>query len=30
MVEVRPLGLPGVFEIVPKKFDDERGFFFET
>lgn len=30
MVEVRPLGLPGVFEIVPKKFGDERGFFSET
>jgi dTDP-4-dehydrorhamnose 3,5-epimerase len=30
MLEVRPLGLPGVFEIVPKRFADERGFFSET
>jgi dTDP-4-dehydrorhamnose 3,5-epimerase len=30
MVEVRPLDLPGVFEIKPRKFGDERGFFSET
>ncbi len=30
MVEIRPLGLDGVLEIVPKKFGDERGFFSET
>lgn len=30
MVEVRPLGLDGVLEIVPRKFGDERGFFSET
>ncbi len=30
MVEVRPLGLGGVFEIVPEKHGDERGFFSET
>lgn len=30
MVEVRDLGLEGVFEIVPRKFEDERGFFSET
>jgi dTDP-4-dehydrorhamnose 3,5-epimerase len=30
MVEVRPLGLDGVLEILPKKFGDERGFFSET
>ncbi len=30
MVEVRPLGLDGVFEIVPQKFGDNRGFFSET
>ena len=29
MVEVRPLGLDGVFEIRPRKFGDERGFFSE-
>jgi dTDP-4-dehydrorhamnose 3,5-epimerase len=30
MVEVRPLGIDGVLEIVPPKFGDERGFFSET
>ncbi len=30
MVEVRPLGLDGVLEILPKKFGDSRGFFSET
>jgi dTDP-4-dehydrorhamnose 3,5-epimerase len=30
MVEVRPLGLDGVVEILPRKFGDERGFFSET
>lgn len=30
MVAVRELGLPGVFEITPRKFGDERGFFSET
>jgi dTDP-4-dehydrorhamnose 3,5-epimerase len=30
MIEVRPLGLPGVYEITPKRFGDERGFFSET
>jgi dTDP-4-dehydrorhamnose 3,5-epimerase len=30
MVEVRPLGLDGIVEILPKKFSDERGFFSET
>lgn len=29
-MEVRPLALDGVFEIVPRKFGDERGFFSET
>lgn len=29
-MEVRPLGLDGVFEIVPRKFGDGRGFFSET
>lgn len=29
-MEVRPLGLDGVFEIVPRKFGDDRGFFSET
>ncbi|WP_454068177.1 dTDP-4-dehydrorhamnose 3,5-epimerase [Brucella anthropi] len=27
---VRPLGLDGVFEISPRKFGDDRGFFSET
>lgn len=30
MIEVRPLGLDGVLEIIPRKFADERGFFSET
>jgi dTDP-4-dehydrorhamnose 3,5-epimerase len=30
MVEVRPLALPGVVEITPKKHGDDRGFFSET
>ena len=30
MVEVRPLDLKGVLEIVPKRHGDERGFFSET
>ena len=30
MVEVRALPLEGVFEIRPRKFGDERGFFSET
>lgn len=30
MVEVRKLGLEGVFEIRTRKFEDERGFFSET
>lgn len=30
MVEVRPLGIGGVVEILPKKFGDDRGFFSET
>lgn len=30
MTEIRPLALDGVFEIVPRKFGDERGFFSET
>jgi len=30
MVETRPLGLPGVLEILPRKFGDTRGFFSET
>lgn len=30
MVEVRQLGLEGVFEIVPEKHGDDRGFFSET
>lgn len=28
--EFRELALPGVFEIVPRKFGDDRGFFSET
>lgn len=27
---IRPLGLDGVFEISPRKFGDDRGFFSET
>lgn len=30
MIELRPLGLEGVCEIVPQKFGDHRGFFSET
>jgi dTDP-4-dehydrorhamnose 3,5-epimerase len=30
MIEVRKLGLDGVFEITPQKFGDSRGFFSET
>src|SRR5690606_23478984 len=30
MVEIFPQGLPGVLEICPRKFNDERGFFSET
>lgn len=29
-MEIRPLGIDGVLEIVPKKFGDTRGFFSET
>ncbi|MEM1365957.1 MAG: dTDP-4-dehydrorhamnose 3,5-epimerase [Pseudomonadota bacterium] len=29
-MEVRPLGLDGVYEILPKKHGDDRGFFSET
>jgi dTDP-4-dehydrorhamnose 3,5-epimerase len=29
-MEIRELALPGVFEITPKKFGDDRGFFSET
>jgi dTDP-4-dehydrorhamnose 3,5-epimerase len=30
MTEIRALGLDGVFEIIPRKFGDARGFFSET
>ncbi|MGO4448761.1 dTDP-4-dehydrorhamnose 3,5-epimerase [Phyllobacterium sp. TAF24] len=30
MIEVRPLALEGVLEILPPKFGDDRGFFSET
>jgi len=30
MLDIRPLGLDGVVEIVPGKFGDDRGFFSET
>jgi len=30
MPEVRPLALEGVYEIVPRRFADARGFFSET
>ena len=30
MLEVKPLELDGVFEIIPKRFGDDRGFFSET
>ncbi len=29
-MKVRELGLPGVLEIIPERFNDERGFFSET
>jgi dTDP-4-dehydrorhamnose 3,5-epimerase len=29
-MEIRELSLPGVFEIIPRKFADDRGFFSET
>jgi dTDP-4-dehydrorhamnose 3,5-epimerase len=29
-MEVRELAIPGVFEIIPKKFGDDRGYFSET
>lgn len=29
-MQVRSLGLDGVFEIIPRKFGDDRGFFSET
>ncbi|HXV30895.1 MAG TPA: dTDP-4-dehydrorhamnose 3,5-epimerase [Sinorhizobium sp.] len=29
MLEINPLGLDGVLEIVPRRFRDERGFFSE-
>lgn len=29
-VQLRPLGLPGAFEIQPQRYFDERGFFGET
>ncbi|UVK44413.1 dTDP-4-dehydrorhamnose 3,5-epimerase [Mesorhizobium sp. AR07] len=30
MLEVRPLGIEGVLEIIPKRHGDARGFFVET
>lgn len=30
MIEIRPAGLDGVFEIIPARFGDVRGFFSET
>jgi dTDP-4-dehydrorhamnose 3,5-epimerase len=30
MLDARPLGLPGLIEIRPPRFSDERGFFSET
>lgn len=30
MTEVRQTGLPGVLEIIPNRFGDDRGFFSET
>jgi dTDP-4-dehydrorhamnose 3,5-epimerase len=30
MVEVRPLELPGLLEVLPKRFGDDRGFFSEV
>jgi dTDP-4-dehydrorhamnose 3,5-epimerase len=29
-MDVRELGLPGLLEITPRIFEDERGFFFES
>ncbi len=29
-IKARELGIPGVFEIMPRRFEDERGFFSET
>lgn len=29
-MEIRPLSLDGVFEIIPRRFGDNRGFFSET
>ncbi|TWH02357.1 dTDP-4-dehydrorhamnose 3,5-epimerase [Ochrobactrum sp. J50] len=29
-MQIRPLGLDGVFEVSPRKFGDDRGFFSET
>lgn len=29
-MEVRPLSLPGLLELIPRKFKDERGYFFES
>jgi dTDP-4-dehydrorhamnose 3,5-epimerase len=29
-MEVKPLALPGIFEIIPRVFFDERGYFFES
>ena len=29
-MQVRPLGLDGVFEVSPRKFGDDQGFFSET
>ena len=29
-MELRPLGIDGVIEIIPKKFGDARGYFSET
>lgn len=30
MIEVKELALPGVYEITPRRFGDQRGFFSET
>jgi len=30
MMEIKPTALPGVLELAPKKFGDDRGFFSET
>ena len=29
-MEIRPLAVPGIFELLPAKYADERGFFSET